>query len=618
MNIFAGYVKTKDKKPLEKIKDSEYKTYNTIRQLDCDYGGVLNEDIIMVDIDDKIEAEILKKLIIEEGVNCWILKTTRGYHFYFKNTIIKENKINTKVVLGLAADIKIGSKHTVVPLRIDGKTRTFVQKTEVLDDLPFWLEPIKSGKDFKSTTTRNNDLYTYILPLQGAGYSVSQIREVLILINKYILDVPLDADEIETILRDEAFSKPAFFIKNKFKHDTFSKWLIGKCNIIKIDGMLHYYKDQKYINCESLRGEMLKEIPGLTTQQRNEAFSYINDVINTNKSESPPRYINVGNGVYDLETDELIAHSPVMLIANKIVTNYNPGAKSPLIDEVISNIACGDESIVKLIYEMIGYTLYRRNELGKAFILNGTGRNGKSTLIKMIEHLLGNVNVSVVSLRDLDKNFPKSDVINKLVNLGDDIGEEYIDNNETFKKMITGDAVQFDLKFTKPISKQVYTKFIFSCNSIPRCKDTSYGFMKRLIIIPFKADFSIKPDFNPYIIDDLTNEKNLEYLLIKGIEALKRVLQNGEFSSSEAVNIELNEYETDNNSVIGFVKEGYKIINELRDEIFIKYKDWCNLSGLKSKSLSNFSKELGKLKIVVWETNINGNKIKYYRSNTYK
>lgn len=81
--------------------------------------------------------------------------------------------------------------------------------------------------------------------------------------------------------------------------------------------------------------------------------------------------------------------TPEHIITNKIRWDYNPEAYSELADKTLDKIACGDPAIRALLEEAIGYCFYRRNELGKAFILTGDKSNGKSTFLSMVQTLLG-------------------------------------------------------------------------------------------------------------------------------------------------------------------------------------------------------------------------------------
>src|SRR5699024_2157815 len=121
------------------------------------------------------------------------------------------NKINNQCPLSLTLDYKLGSRNTVVPLKIDDVERPWLQETDVMDSLPVWLIPIgKNIVDFKSMGDgdgRNQSLFNYILKLQSEGLSKDDIRTTIAIINKYVLEDPLDERELETILRDEAFLK---------------------------------------------------------------------------------------------------------------------------------------------------------------------------------------------------------------------------------------------------------------------------------------------------------------------------------------------------------------------------------------------------------------------------
>ncbi len=102
-------------------------------------------------------------------------------------------------------------------------------------------------------------------------------------------------------------------------------------------------------------------------------------------------------------------------------------------DKTLDKICCKDKQLRLLIEEMIGYTLFRRNELGKAFILTGQGANGKSTLLEVLNELLGEENIASVSLEELNHRFKTFQLEGKLANIGDDISNKYIEDNSTFK-----------------------------------------------------------------------------------------------------------------------------------------------------------------------------------------
>src|SRR5690606_25548895 len=108
LELFKGYVETRNKKCIEKFKDrTDLKTYEQVQALP-EFAGVLADDVILIDIDDSKEAEILMDIIEEKQLNCRVYQTSRGKHFLFRNNGIDKNGTKKKLACGLTADIKVG------------------------------------------------------------------------------------------------------------------------------------------------------------------------------------------------------------------------------------------------------------------------------------------------------------------------------------------------------------------------------------------------------------------------------------------------------------------------------------------------------------------------------
>lgn len=65
------------------------------------------------------------------------------------------------------------------------------------------------------------------------------------------------------------------------------------------------------------------------------------------------------------------------------------------------SICCGDKELENLLYEIIGYSLTKNAKLSCGFIFKGNGRNGKSKVFRILEHLLGEEQCSHEHLEDL-------------------------------------------------------------------------------------------------------------------------------------------------------------------------------------------------------------------------
>lgn len=596
-NIFKGYIPTggpEGKTPTEDYKDrTEFYKLSEVKRLNG-YGGVLKDDLVQIDIDNEEQSEIVYKIIQDMNINCNVLQTTRGKHFYFTNTDIDRRKQGYSTAIGIKIDTGLGSQNAVVPLKVKGSKRVWLREVDVQDSLPVWLKPLSKKEINFNDIGRNQALFNYILQLQQACFGKEEIRETIKIINKYILKEPLDEKEIETILRDESFLKESFYVKNKLQYELLAKYLRDNENIIKINEQLHIYKDGYYTDdANKIEKKLLKYINNSTKTPRGEIIRYL-ELLCENKYMSSPKNVLFSNGIFDLETKTLEEFNPHFIIKNKIPVAYNPTAYSEIADKTLSKICCGNSQLRLLIEEMMGYCLLRRNELGKCFILTGGGSNGKSTLLDVLETMLGADNLSSVSLDELSERFKTYQLEGKLANIGDDISNQYIEDNSTFKKLVTGEKVNVERKGKDPFDMNNYSKLIFSANDLPRINDLSDGLKRRLMFIPFNAKFTKSDvDYDPWIKDKLCTNESLEYMLKIALEGLDRVLMNKEFTNCDLCADVWKEYEQINNPVVAFLDE-VEIDNKAVADVYKQYQIWCIEGGLKSFSKNVFGREVKK------------------------
>lgn len=626
--FFKGYVETKNKKCIEKFKGrTDFKTFEQVQSLP-EYAGILAAETILIDVDDFEASEILFKVVKEYALTCRVYRTSRGKHFLFKNSGVPTNKTGCKLAIGLTADIKIGTRNSYEVLKYDNQNREILYDTaenEEAQQLPRWLFPVKSKMEFLNMETgdgRNQGLFNYILTLQSNDFSVEEARETIRIINKFVLKVPLSDDEIETVLRDDAFKKPVFFMGSTFLFDKFATFLKNNNHIIKINNQLHIYKNGIYISgLAEIEAEMIQHIPGLNRAKRTEVLAYLDILIRENSKAEDANLIAFENGLYNIVDDSFVEFTPEHIITNKIRWKYNPETYSELADKTLNKIACNDPQIRALLEEAIGYCFYRRNELGKAFILTGDKSNGKSTFLSMVQCLLGDENISSLDLKELGDRFKTAEMFGKLANIGDDIGDEFIANPAIFKKLVTGERVSAERKGQNPFEFNNYSKLLFSANNIPRIKDKTGAVQRRLTIIPFDARFSADdPDFNPYIKHLLKTDEVMEYLINLGIAGLKRVLTNRAFSTSAKVKKAMDEYEENNNPIIGFFREcedeEFQIENEPTNVVYKRYQEYCLANSLQPMSNIEFSKQVNRiLNMSVANKKINGKKHRIFIKN---
>ena len=601
--LYKGYVETKDKKCIEKYKGrTDFKTYEQVESLP-EFAGILAENTILVDLDDGKQAEILMNIVENLQLDCKVIDTTRGKHFLFHNTKIKSCSTHSTLAVGLTADIKVGFKPSYEVLKVNGEERFIEWDAEEGHDyqeIPKWLFPVKTKADFLTMDAgdgRNQALFNYILTLQSSGFTVEECRECITLLNRYVLKESLSDSELEVILRDDAFKKPIFFDGNTLLHEKFAEYLKNAKHIVRINGQLHIYKDGIYVpGYRAIESEMIQLIPHLRDAQRKEVLKYLELLADTVKA-ADANYIAFKNGIYDIANDVMVPPSADLILTNRIEHNFNPAAYSELMDSTLNKLACQDKDIRALLEECVGYCFYRRNELGKAFILTGDKSNGKSTFLDVVTAILGEDNISTLDIKELGDRFSTSMMFGKLANIADDIGDDFLQGTQVsvFKKVVTGNRIKAERKGQDPFEFAPYVKILASANEIPRMKDKTGAVLRRLVIIPFNATFSKDdPDFDPYIKTKLSKPEPLEYLIALGVKGLDRVLHNKGFTVPTLVQEQLDEYEESNNPIIAFLKdvELSELENEPTSDVYRRYNLFCTENSLQAMSAIAFTKQL--------------------------
>ena len=215
---------------------------------------------------------------------------------------------------------------------------------------------------------------------------------------------------------------------------------------------------------------------------------------------NPPDLVNFKNGILtDLgaAVPTLQCHSPEHLSTLQIDANWDMRAAGSDVDIfyefLLSLVAEPDIPVVK---EMIGYCMLSSATLHKAFVLLGKGRNGKSTLLRVMSELLGaEENVCTLSLQDLQENrFATAGMFGKAANLYPDMSLNDIRNANIFKSIVAGDKVLAERKFTDSFEFRVSTTQVLSVNAMPRIYDTTKGLFRRLLLIEFPYHFGEPTD----------------------------------------------------------------------------------------------------------------------------
>lgn len=372
-----------------------------------------------------------------------------------------------------------------------------------------------------------------------------------------------------------------------FEHNTFSKRLLHYIRVVYIkdsDNLCIYnYKKHIYENdAQKILKKIVKRLfdysKGMpwNLQRGNQAIQTILHDCSMSVDEfDSGKYINLIDGVLDLDTFELNKHSPDYFCTIQIPIRFSDNVETPKFIQFLDDITCGDEEIIRLLQEIIGYCLCNETRGEKAFFFVGNGANGKSVLAKIIQALIGAKNCSSTTLSELSKPFGLAQLIGSKVNIAAENNAAAF-SSDRFKAVVSGDTVEVNRKYREALMVTLHTKLIMLFNELPQTTDSTYGFFRKLIIVPFNRTFT-DDEKDVRIFEKMESE--LSGIFHWALEGLKRLRENDYvFSECEACKKALHAYQESINPISSFFRNNYKVeegYSIKKSEIYNSYEHFC-------------------------------------------
>ena len=561
--------------------------------------------LIVLDIDGPEGESIVERFGVPKTPT---VVTGKGRQLYFKHPGFKAKNV-VKVYPEL--DGRGDGGYVCAPgcLHASGKLYYFEEglspEAVTLADAPsWWLDVIRdSGMADKeprrskgpiTAGSRNSYLASQAGSLRDRGLDAEPLEFALLNLNQKHCQPPLSDSEVKTIAA--SYSKyeegdPGHGIKLFELAKKLMRTEHFVCSPIDEEGkgvVLMVYRDGSFKpHGASVARRMA--LHGLGNAAREDTISGAVALIKeaTKKDDTllnpkATQYINVANGMLDWATGELVPHDPTYLSSIQLPVEWRPEASSELLDRFLSEVFPPDA--LPLADEIVGYSMMPTTRFQKAFMLCGSGANGKSTLLHMLRGFLGEVNISGVSLHALeDSLFAAAELQGKLLNIYADLAATKLEKVEAFKQLVSGDPFSAQRKYGQPYILNNFARLMFSANAFPRADDASEAFMRRWIVIPFPNSFEGKA-CDPYLPDKLRHPDVLSALLVKAVHGLRRLMHNNGFSRCPSVEAKVEEYRVENDSCYEFARDTLKSAPGQRipkKEVWAKYETWCTDNGIK-------------------------------------
>ena len=376
--------------------------------------------------------------------------------------------------------------------------------------------------------------------------------------------------------------------------------IVSKISLIIHNGGLYYYNGRTYkaiSNSYELLGLVRSHISltafsSSTTKQFVDLLIYLKadpNLIPANYQMrlNQSKYLVVlRNGVLDLRTLKLLHHSPKYLTFHEFDAEFVDRKPNAFL-RFIRDVGRGDPEIALRITESVGFLLSGMNS--RYFFVAGTAQcSGKSTLGLLLQHLIGEEQVSSLSTHQLDSRFSLGGTRNKILNIAMDVPKGHLSaiTVSLLKTISGGDPINIEEKY-QPTERIVSRlRFLFGTNykiSVPQSEDED-AFWDRMVILPFQFPAE---KINYSLLDDLINEK--DEIVSYCLRAMSRVLANNcrfsECQVADDMKAEWRNSVVDMKSFENFWYENIDVTGDPNDEVFAmelyqQYQYYCRENNL--------------------------------------
>jgi P4 family phage/plasmid primase-like protien len=283
---------------------------------------------------------------------------------------------------------------------------------------------------------------------------------------------------------------------------------------------------------------------------------------------NPSDKLNLNNGILNAGSMTLTKHNPNVFFTYRLKHDFSTSTETPVFDQFLNLVSTEDQAKVLLIQEYIGYILSGcdYSKFNKILILDGGGANGKTSLINIIQGLVGDANYSSESLVSLGENrFAAQSLVGKMVNFCSEEPKHCFNATGILKKITGNDPVMVEPKHLRSFNYVNYAKFVISYNEMPFLPDRTSGMERRLMILPCITDLEKSPELK---ISNLQPRVAREYgaIINKCLIAFKMVQERGHFTQVEAGKARYRELVLQSDPVMDFVDKCVQSVEELTAE----------------------------------------------------
>lgn len=312
-------------------------------------------------------------------------------------------------------------------------------------------------------------------------------------------------------------------------------------------------------------------------------------------------YINLRNGLYNLKTDRLEAHRRDLYLTSQLPFDYDSKAGCPEWILFLSMVLTApdaripDDDLIALVQEAIGYSLTTDTSHQSSFWLVGQPASGKSTLLRVLQALLGNAHVSIDLSMLATNQYQLADIPGKRVLTCTESATGSVLADNYYKALVSGEEMAVRQIRHETFRFKPQVKLWWAMNETPRNLDRSGAVERRIYIIPFNNPIP-EAEQDIYLLSRLLAE--LPGIFNWALAGLRRLHKNGRFTQAEQAKDAREQYRKENDTEAAFVEE-WCVTGETEQvsgsDLYAAYVKWCGRTGHKAKNMNKVAKDWQRL-----------------------
>lgn len=349
---------------------------------------------------------------------------------------------------------------------------------------------------------------------------------------------------------------------------------------------------RRYVG-ESMVRAMGQDGPKVTQSRINGTLAVMRDRLDRMGAINPvSRLVFFRNGALDVDTGELMPHSPDNRNSNVLSCDYSPSASCKVWQAWLAEIFASDLERVQLLQEIIGWSLITDNlGIQKAPIFIGAQRAGKGTILHVVSTLLNDA-AGAFQLPNLDNDKVLAGMTQRNVVIDYDTASPDKKNSRQivglFKAITANEPVSVKLLYTQvPFQGALNCKLLLASNSVPTMWDDSTATANRWLPLVFDRSFLGAEDttLSKRLVEELPG------IAQWALEGLRRLMSNGRFTMPESSLYEMDYMVESGSPVTRFMEEECVFEQTARvadNALWSRYQQWCIANGMEQMKRKNF------------------------------